>query len=173
VSGLTFCARLQVSDSFEFDQSLKLLMQSMDALPARIEANLIRGALRAAAKPVFETAKANIPMSSGDLKASLRISSAIKKKAGEIVVSVKAGGKKAFYAHMVEMGTARHFIKGPVSIGGKVMRNIDHPGAAAKPFMRPAFDAMGQASVDAYARYIEAKLPAALEKHRGAGDGGD
>lgn len=154
------------SDSLSFDQSLRDVLERLDEVPARVEANLIRGALRAAAKPILEDARSNVPSHSGKLKASLRITSAIKKNAGEIFAQVKAGNKTAYYAHMVEYGTKHHTIKGPVVIGGHVLTNIEHPGAGPKPFMRPAFDRSGQASVDAYAAYMARNIDKAIEKNQ-------
>ena len=165
----------------EFDASLKAVLAELDKLPVRVEANLSRGALRAAAKPMFETARERVPVKSGALKDTIRLSSAIKKKTGEIVVRIVAGSRVsggsakgktgadrgAFYAHIVEFGAAAHTIKGPVVIGGKTYRNIKHPGARASPFMRPAFDTSDQRSVDAFAEYMKKNIEKALAKNGG------
>jgi len=75
---------------------------------------------------------------------------------------VRAGGKKAFYAHMVEFGTARHFIKPKkrksLFFAGIAREVVDHPGTSPKPFMRPALDNSQREAVDAAAAYIRARL---------------
>lgn len=165
--------------SIEFEVSLKAVLAELDKLPVKVEANLARGALRAAAMPMFETAMSRVPVNSGALKNTIRISSAIKKKTGEIVVRIVAGSRVsggggngvkfaargAFYAHMVEFGTAAHTIKGPVVLGGKVYQNIKHPGARPVPFMRPAFDTEDKKSVDAFAAYMVKNIEKALAKN--------
>lgn len=165
--------------SIEFDDQLKAVLARLDELPVKIEANLARGGLRAAAKPMLDAAKARVPELSGTLRDSIKISSAIRKSQGEILVRIVAGsrvsggGRKgakgeergAFYAHMVEFGTKAHTIKGPVKFAGQVFANIKHPGAEGKPFMRPAFDTTDQASVDAYADYMTRNIDKALSKY--------
>ena len=156
--------------SIEFDESLKKVLAELDKLPLKIEANLVRGGLRAAAKPMYDAARERVPVAEGTLRDSIRISSGIKAKSGEIVAKVVAGSRKkggggAFYAHMVEWGTAKHVIPGPVSFGGKIFTNIQHPGTKARPFMRPAFDTADQLVVNAYATYMIKNIDKALTKN--------
>ena len=167
--------------TIEFDESLKATLAKLDGLPALIEKKLVRGALRAAAKPLKLAAQQKAPVGlprvsytasgqaishpGGDLKRSIRVSSTFSKRTGEIKVLVKAGDYKAWYAHLVEYGAKAHLIKGPISFGGRHYMNIDHPGFQGKPFMRPAFDSTAQAVVDAYAAYMTANIPKALEKY--------
>jgi HK97 gp10 family phage protein len=167
--------------TIEFDGQLKAFLAKMDDLPVMIEAKLVRGALRAAAKPMKEAAQQKVPVgaarvtrdasgrptlrSGGDLKKSIRVSSTFKKRTGEIKVLVKAGNYKAWYAHLVEHGAKAHLIKGPIRFNGKYISNLEHPGFVGKPFMRPAFDSSAQAVVDAYAEYMKINLPKFLEKY--------
>jgi hypothetical protein len=60
---------------------------------------------------------------------------------------VRRGGRfKGYAGHLVEYGTAPHIIRAKASGGQLHLRGnvfateVQHPGAAAKPFMRPAFD---------------------------------
>jgi HK97 gp10 family phage protein len=163
--------------SIEFDESLKKVLAEMDKLPLKIEANLVRGGLRAAAKPMFEAARDRVPVGTGQLRDSIRLSSAIKKRAGEIYVKIsvgsrvsggasrKKGEQGAFYAHMVEWGTAKHEMNGSFSIGGHIVKKIKHPGAKARPFMRPAFDTADYLVVEMYAAYMTKNIDKALSKH--------
>lgn len=61
--------------------------------------------------------------------------------------------KEVRHGHLVEFGTKPHKIK-----IGKI--TINHPGAKKQPFMRPAFDAQGDKSVDV----ITTQLRDAVEK---------
>lgn len=146
-------------------KGLAELQTFLDQLPAKMEANVLRGALRAGAKPLLAAAKAAAPVGepsetnrnryklyAGALRDSVRISGRIDKRNGKITASVKAGGKTksgadVFYAHMVEFGTKPH-----------VIGDGTHPGVQAKPFMRPALDAQSGAAIVAVGEYIKKRL---------------
>lgn len=143
------------------------LQTLLDELPAKIEANVLRGGLRAGAKVIEEEAKQAVPEASGALRDSIRVS--MRSRRGIVQATVKAGGKKAWYAHLVEFGTARHWIK-PKSrksllLAGLAREVVEHPGAKPKPFMRPAFDTKAQDAIQAMADYIKKRLPRELKKH--------
>jgi len=144
---------LHVSGLSELDRLLK-------ELPAKIEGNIMRGAVRAGAKVMETRAKELVPVDDGDLRDSIKVST--KSKRGKVSATVRAGGKKAFYAHMVEFGTARHFIKPKkrksLFFAGIAREVVDHPGTSPKPFMRPALDNSQREAVDAAAAYIRARL---------------
>lgn len=144
---------LHVSGLSELDRLLK-------ELPAKIEGNIMRGAVRAGAKVMETRAKELVPVDDGDLRDSIKVST--KSKRGQVSATVRAGGKKAFYAHMVEFGTARHFIKPrkrkSLFFAGMAREVVDHPGTPPKPFMRPALDNSQREAVDAAAAYIRARL---------------
>lgn len=145
---------------------LKELNDLLQRLPAKIEANVLRGALRAGQKEILQAAKANVPVQSGDLRASLRIKTRSKK--GVVSATLVAGNKKAYYARMVEFGTARHFIKPKnrksLFFAGLAREVVDHPGAVASPFMRPAWDASQTAALEAFRAYVANRLPKELQK---------
>lgn len=147
----------------------------LDELPARIEANVVRGGVRAAAKVIQQEAKRLCPLGGsdlpkghapGDLRDSVRFS--VRLRQGRVVASVKAGNAKAYYAHMVEFGTARHFIKPKIKkslfFSGSGVQQVEHPGARAKPFMRPAIDNKARDAVDALSEYIVNRLPVEVGK---------
>ncbi len=170
------------------------LQKALDEFPAAIERNILRGALRAGANVIAEEARRLVPVKTGQLKESIRVS-VRPFPGGKLVATVKAGGRfkvyasgKAikdaaykttgasgkpvyhapFYAHFVEFGTARHWIK-PKSrkslfIAGLLKELVDHPGARPKPFMRPAFDSKAQAAIEAMADYIRTRLPKEFKK---------
>lgn len=139
------------------------LQKLLNTLPAKMEANILRGALRAGAKPILEMAMDNAPVGEpsetnkrkygvykGALRDSLRISARIDRRNGNVTASVKAGGKSrktganVFYAHIVEYtGAAPHG---------------NHPGIVARPFMRTALDARSGDAVVAVGEYIRKRL---------------
>lgn len=69
----------------------------------------------------------------------------------------------ARYAHMVEFGTARHAYgtrrRGMTTRTGEYAKSVNHPGARAKPFLRPAYDS----KKDHALRVIERELEKALK----------
>jgi HK97 gp10 family phage protein len=164
-------ARLQVTGLAE-------LQKFLDTLPAKMEANVMRGGLRAGATQIATTAKSNAPVGqpggenkknyggyAGALRDSIRVGTKLKR--GTVTASVKAGGKTkrgadVYYAHFVEFGTARHTITGkdgrPLSFGTTLTKSVDHPGAGARPFMRPALDAEQSAAIVATANYVKKRL---------------
>lgn len=135
--------------------------QLFQTLPANVEKNIMRGALRAGAAVFLEEVKPRIPAASGQLRASARVTSRYRR--GEVSASVKVGNFVAWYAHLVEFGTRPHTIKsktpgGALRIGGARVRSVEHPGIRAQPFMRPAADAAFPAAVAAVHRKIRERL---------------
>ena len=172
---------------------LSQLQAELLALPARIEQNIIRGALRAGVKEIVNEAKHLVHSVSGDLEKSIRASVRPDRINGKIVARIKAGNKKAYYAHMVERGTARHWIRatvrperltrrgfktvslntlnkqakrGSLKIGGVYVGDeVIHPGATRKPFMRPALDSKWRESVSVFAYYVRSRLAKEVKKN--------
>jgi HK97 gp10 family phage protein len=136
------------------------LAEFLAQLPAKIEKNIMRAALRAGANEFKAEAKANVPVDDGDLRDSIRVST--RSKGGTVYASVKAGNKKAWYWHFVEFGTQPHIIKakkaGSLQFGGTFAKSVMHPGAKPKPFMRPALDAKSGAAVAAVAAKVRERL---------------
>jgi HK97 gp10 family phage protein len=141
-------------------KGLRELQQALDQLPEKLERNIMRGAMRAGAKVFLDEAKQHVPVASGDLRDSLRISTSV--KGGVVKAAVKAGNAKAWYARLVEFGTAAHFIKPKnrksLFLAGLFREVVNHPGAQKKPFMRVALDAGWVAAANAVADYIRKRL---------------
>lgn len=134
----------------------------LQTLSVKVEKNIMRSALRQGANAIKNEAKANVPVHLGELRKSIRVTT--KAKGGQVSASIKAGNKKAFYWRFVEFGTAAHKIMPKnaqaLTIGGAVVRSVNHPGAVAKPFMRPALDAKADAALVAVAAQIRKRLTA-------------
>ena len=140
---------------------LQPLLAMLDTVAVKLERSIVRGALRAGAQVILAEAQAQVPEHSGALRKSLRVS--VKVKRGVPTATIKAGSKAAWYAHLVEFGTAAHTIKpkkpsGDLATPAGPRRAVHHPGAAKRPFMRPALDAAGAAAVQQYAAYIRRRL---------------
>ncbi len=149
---------------------LSELQKILDQFPVQVEKKILRGALRAGQKVVLEQAKGAIHNVSGELAASLRISTRAGRD-GKISARVVAGDKTAYYAHMVEFGTAKHLIKPKnrksLVIAGMMREVVHHPGAKKKPFMRPAADMAahdGSEAITAFKDYLAARITKELDK---------
>ena len=138
-------------------RELDALLQS---LPVKVEKNILRAALRAGAAVFRDEARQNVPVDEGDLRASIRVTSRVRR--GTIYASVKAGGRRAPHWHWIEFGTAAHKIKPKrqqaLSFGSTVAREVDHPGGRPKPYMRPAFDSAQRSALAAVAAKIRERL---------------
>jgi HK97 gp10 family phage protein len=153
-------------------KGLAELQAALDTLPAKIEANIMRGALRAGAKVLATEAAANVHSVSGDLAASVRYGVKLDRAGGKLTAYVRAGGHgkkggakiKAYYANMVERGTAAHVIKAraPNKMLAIGVAKVQHPGARKKPFLRPALDTRGQAALERMREYVRTRL---ADKH--------
>lgn len=160
-------------------KGLSELHHELQALPAKIERNVLRGGLRAGAQIMEAEARRLVPVApptldsvrrgarAGELQRSIKITLRAN-KSGAVRAQLKAGNKVAWYAHLVEFGTARHWIKPKIRkslfVAGLFKEVIDHPGAKPKPFMRPAYDGKWRSAIAAMADYIRARLPRELRK---------
>lgn len=155
-------------------KGLSELNRALQDFPARMEANILRGAMRAGAKVFKDAAQDQAPVAppsgvnarryngrAGALRDSVRVS--VRLRNGRVQASIKAGSRDVYYAHWVEFGTAAHQIrpKGKKSllIAGLLRESVKHPGARPKPFMRRTFDGKHRAALAAFAEYIRNRLP--------------
>lgn len=165
---------------------LKELNDMLKTLPAKIEKNVMRGAMRAGLNEIRAEAKQQLTsgghVKTGALQRSVRVSFARKsEKLGWVRGYVKAGDKKAWYAHLIEFGTGSFYAgKGSESkrkpyeikpnsrkslfFAGLMKEVVTHPGIHPSPFMRTAFDSKSAASVKAFADYMTKRLPKELKK---------
>lgn len=138
-------------------RGLSDLQKMLDTLPGKIERNIMRSALRAGAKVIQSRAIRNVPVRSGELRRSLKISTRARR--GQVTASV---GTKLFYARFVEFGTRAHVIaakaKGWLSFGGVFAKSVDHPGNRPRPFLRPAMDASASAVLVAVGEQVKKRL---------------
>ena len=160
-------------------KGLSDLQKFMDTLAPKLEANVMRGALRTGAKLIMEQAKVNVPVGpsasegakryggyAGALRDSIRLGTRIKGQwvTARVIVGGKTkGGADVWYAHLIEYtGAKPHSItaknrKG-LSIGGLFFQSVQHPGMKAHPFLRPALDNKAQSAVIATAEHMKKRL---------------
>ncbi|MBY0455257.1 MAG: HK97 gp10 family phage protein [Burkholderiaceae bacterium] len=151
-------------------RGLKELQELLNTLPAKIEKNILRSALNQGSKVIAAQAKQNASVKSGFMKGRIHVTNKATKKqrqgTGTVQSFVRVGSSKqkwgvkdAWYGRLVENGTKRHLITGShLNIGGKFVGKIIHPGAKARPFLRPAFESESSAAVSAVAAHIKKRL---------------
>ncbi|MEM9019941.1 MAG: HK97-gp10 family putative phage morphogenesis protein [Planctomycetota bacterium] len=152
------------STTFEIE-GLDKLVAKLDQLDTKLQNKTARKAINAAGRGVVKDARPLVPHRYGLLKISL--GQRVKRYRGTHVTvigartrfkskkaqRIRGGGRTASraspgnYAHLVEFGTAPHVIK-PTNAralallgSGRPVTRVDHPGAAPKPFLRPALEA--------------------------------
>lgn len=140
----------------------RALDDALKTLAPKIQKNIMRSALRAGANVIKKEAKQEVPVRSGALRKSLKVST--KSKNGTVTAVLKADSRVAPHAHLVEFGTRPHKIKPrngeALRIDGHVVSEIDHPGSRPKPFLRPSFDSKAPQAVVAVAEQIRKRLTA-------------
>jgi HK97 gp10 family phage protein len=165
---------------------LKELDDILKTLPAKIEKNVMRGAMRAGLNEIRTEAKAQLTsgghVKTGELQRSVRVSFVRKsEKFGFVRGKVTAGSNKAWYAHLIEFGTGSFYAgKGSKSkrkpyeikpksrkslfFAGLAKETVTHPGIHPSPFMRTAFDSKSAAAIKAFADYMTKRIPKELKK---------
>lgn len=133
----------------------------LQQLSVKVERNILRSALRAGANVIKDAAKANVPVKTGALRKSLQVTTG--SKGATVTAKLKARGKVAPHAHLVEFGTKPHKIapkgkKGALAINGNFVGAVSHPGSRPKPFMRPAFDGNSTPAIAAVGAKIRERL---------------
>lgn len=137
-------------------KGLKDLEKTLMALPQSVSQNTARAAMRQAAKPMAERARSLARERTGRLKKSIRIGTRLNGRQVKILSQLSpeqrsaielylgpsyAKGDKGRHGHLVEFGTR------PRKNGGK-FKGTQHPGTPPRPFMRPAFDAEAEATIN-------------------------
>lgn len=126
---------------------LERLNRKLRALPKAVEEEISK-AMEQSANEIVAFAKSLAPVDDGDLQMSIgwtwgdapkgamvlgKVRSS-GRGAGNLQITVYAGGGDAFYARFVEFGTAPH-------INGGRFAGSDNPGTSAQPFFYPAYRA--------------------------------
>lgn len=137
------------------------LYRNLETLPAKIEKNVGRSGIRAGMKVYKEEAAANIARNhsvrTGKMRDKLKVKTAVRD--GAVIGRLVSTDFKSYW---VEYGTRAHVIAAPAQrflrIGGIFVKQVMHPGARPKPFIRPALDTRKTEAVVAFANYIKTRL---------------
>lgn len=144
---------------------LKELQAAMLELPKGIARNVLRGAVNAGATVIKDEAKARAPVYTGDvgkghppagtLKRAL-YQKQIREKSSAVLQTFFVGVRHGKSAKKLKNSTVDAYYASFVEFGTSKM--------AAKPFMRPAFEAKKTASVEAIKAYLEKRIPEEVAK---------
>ena len=129
-------------DGLDFDmRGIAEMTKNLEQLGTRVAARGPAAAVRAGSSVIIKEMRRRAPNETGSLKKSM--GQKVKNYRGNKTVTSIVGARSkryatakgnrnpAYYAHLVELGVAPH------RTGKRGM----HPGFAARPFMRPAWDA--------------------------------
>lgn len=150
------------------------LQAMLNTLPAKIEKNILRSALRQGANVMKDAAKAQLTangnVETGELLKSIKVKTRTKR--GQVTATIETGDRKA---HWIEFGTEPHEITprkpgGALSFGDTTVQSVQHPGTKPQPFMQPAVDSKTNEAILAIGEQIRKRLtkegintPAGLE----------
>lgn len=167
-------------------KGLKELDEVLKTLPAQIQQNVMRGAIRAGLNEIKSIAQDNLTANdnvmTGALRKSIKVTfSRTSTRYGWMRGHLKAGDKKAWYSHIIEFGSGSYYTgTGPKSkrkpyeirprnhkslfFAGLMREVIVHPGVKPTPFMRPAMDAGHKRAIERFAEYFSKRLPKEVKK---------
>ena len=153
------------------------IQRRIAAMPGVVQRRILRGALRAGGSVLRKYLRREAPVSkerrldytgraphrSGALRRSVRVGVPFV-RAGRVSVRISAGGREAFYAHIVEGGAKAHRIARraggrALSIGGRFVAGaVNHPGFRGRFFARLAAAKGEQPAVQAFRAYVDDKV---------------
>lgn len=160
------------NDQYVHIAGLHDLQKMLDDLPAKIEGNIMRGALRQGANIFRDRARGNVPEKSGALRKSIKVKSSLRK--GKVITQIIAGGGDVFYAKFLEFGTASFYEgsgrtvgasykieptnKKAIKFGNIYADHVVHNGVKPVAFMRRAFDGVTTEVIDDVAAYVRMRI---------------
>ena len=127
-------------------QGMRELAMNLDQFPEKLKRKALDRVLRRGGRYVSLLAKELVPVRSGALRRSIRVT--IVRRGNFVTARVIAGRRvkkdDPYYAWMVEGGTKPHEIrpKGKKSLflAGLFSEVVKHPGARARPYLGPALE---------------------------------
>lgn len=143
-------------------ENFDAIRQRVAGLPQRLRTNILRGAMRAAVAVIRKAARANAPVGrTGNLRRSIRVSTRSFRD-GTVRGEVKAGGRLAWYANIVEGGARPHEIsvneRLALNLGGRLVKKVQHPGFQGRRFMERAAQDSERPAAEAFERYVQQRV---------------
>lgn len=175
---------MSITIRFENAAAIQQGLRELGNQPAMRRA--IKDALRDAAVPMAELARSLAPIDEGDLKRSIKIAPRKRRRGDDVdrfgvVIGIDANEEPALIKARRRRrdGGKGGDYRDPGVAGVGPITEFGRPGVAAKPFMRPAFDAEGEKTIQRFGQTagpaIEkqaaqiARKAARRAKKRGAG----
>lgn len=158
------------------------LLGNLETVKAELRQRLLQTAVNAGARVIRDEARTRVPVRTGLTRNAIRTfarRSGVGRHEVAASVGLRGGGKtgRVHIGRFLEFGTSRHIIEPKTTTAkkkealllsmGQVVRKVDHPGHAPRPFLRPAFDAKKQASLDAMAAALRKGIERAIKKGGG------
>lgn len=146
-----------ISGTIKGGDQLNALLQK---LPIEVETKILGNGLVAGANVIRDEARSRARKKSGQMAAGIKTGRRTDRDEGRVVATVKLTGKHRFLGLLIEQGVLPHLIwasagKGTLVINGvPIGKQVEHPGHAAFPFMRPALDAGAAGAVAAFGDYL-------------------
>lgn len=125
---------------------MRELALALDAFPDKLQKKALDKVLKRGGRYIVNVAKNLVPVRSGKLRRSIRVT--LVRKNGQLIARVIAGRRvkkdDPYYAWMVEAGTKPHEIrprgKKSLFLAGLFSEVVKHPGSEAHPFLGPALE---------------------------------
>lgn len=86
------------------------LLDFLAAFPKRLQQNALRSAMIAGARVIRDEARANVPVSSGAVRSTIKTSSPRAFAGDKATVKVKLLGYESYIGYFLEYGVAQHFV---------------------------------------------------------------
>lgn len=131
---------------------MKALAKQLEKLPDKAKKNIMRGAMRAAAKELVEQARSLVPVRTGTLRKSI-VRADRKGTKTQVISGLAFRGAGRFYWHLVEFGRVGDT---------KDKDGRDVAPAAARPYLRPALETHAQRIVELTRDYVRKRLDKTL-----------
>lgn len=152
----------------EVVKGMDKVQKALESLPLNIQKRALNSSIRAGGREVVKQARKELRKSNKTMNLSKSIGVKVLKPKGFTILSIvgprvgKGQRYDGWYAHLVEYGTQPHKITPKKQNLENALNtnlygfkgSVDHPGAKAKPFMRPAFDKSKKKSVDAFGKKL-------------------
>lgn len=150
-------------------QGLKELQKQLRQLAAETQPKLLKAAVRAAFKPVLASAKAKVPVDTGELQAGIALATAEDKKGGIVaaglLISSNTTALKQARVAAAAFGEAQY--RGAPGRRWH-LTELGTKHSKAQPFLRPALDENASAVVEGLKRALAQRIKRALKKQGGS-----